>query len=142
MRSLLSAALRSISGRLRRSSAIQGEKIEPERQGSVVIASVMQQVELRNAFTVETDHLCIDDRMTFDPRRFLDNAGIAFRPVGPVHRVEVYSAVADMNLKAVAVMLHLMHPTSAARWSGGNRRTAGQNETGGRAGASLESYAT
>ena len=70
----------------------------------------MQQVELRNALTVETDHFCVDDRMTFDPRRFLDNAGIAFRPVGPVHRVQPYPSVADMNLKAVAVMLQLVHP--------------------------------
>ena len=55
--------------------AIEREKIESERQGSAVIASVMQQVELRNALTIETDDLCIDDRMTLDPRRLLDNAG-------------------------------------------------------------------
>ena len=59
----------------------------------MVIASVVEQVELRNALTVETDHLCVDNRMAFDPPRFLDNARIAFRPVSPVHRVEAYPAL-------------------------------------------------
>ena len=58
----------------------------------------MQQVELRSALAVETGRLGIDDRMTFDPRRLLDNASLC----------RVYSAVADMNLKAVAVMLQFM----------------------------------
>ena len=58
----------------------------------------MQQVELRNALSVETDNFGVDDRMTFDPRRFLDNAGIAFRPVSPVHRVEAHPAIADVHL--------------------------------------------
>ena len=44
--------------------AIERQKIETERQGSAVIAPVMQQVELRNALTVETDDFGIDDRMT------------------------------------------------------------------------------
>ncbi|MGB8637464.1 MAG: hypothetical protein WCD30_04925 [Pseudolabrys sp.] len=54
---------------------IERQKIESERQGSAVIASVMEQVELRNALAVETDNFGVDDRMTFDPCRFLDNAG-------------------------------------------------------------------
>ena len=58
----------------------------------------MQQVELRHAFAVETDHLSIDDRVTFDPRRFLDNAWITFRPVSPVYRVEAYPAILDVHL--------------------------------------------
>ena len=71
--------------------------------------------------------------MTFDPRRFLDNARIAFRPVSPVHCVEFYSAVADMNLKAVAVMLQFVNPARTGRGPVGNCGTAGQNETGRRA---------
>ena len=78
--------------------AIEGKKIETERQGGGVIAPVTQQVELRDALTVETDNLGVDDRMTFDPRRLLDNAGIAFRPVSPVHCVEAHPAVTDVNL--------------------------------------------
>ncbi|MGB7280557.1 MAG: hypothetical protein WBD15_22810 [Pseudolabrys sp.] len=43
--------------------AIEREKIETERQGSAVIASVMQQVELRDSLIVETDNLGVDDRL-------------------------------------------------------------------------------
>ena len=43
----------------------------------------MQQLELRNAFTVETDHLGVDDRMTFDLRRIVSNAGIAISQFAP-----------------------------------------------------------
>ena len=78
--------------------AIERQKIETERQGSAVIASVMEQVELCNAFAVETDDFGVDDRMTFDQRRFLNNAGIAFRPVGPVHCVEAHPAIMDVHL--------------------------------------------
>jgi len=77
-----------------------------------------------------TDYLGVDDRMTFDPRRFLNNARITFRPVSGVHCVEFHSAIADVNLEPVAVMLQLMHPACTARWPRGDRRTAGQNETG------------
>ena len=78
--------------------AVEGKKIETERQGSVVIAPVVEQVELRDAFAVETDDLGVDDRMTLDPRRLLDNAGVTFRPVSPIHRIEAYPAVADVHL--------------------------------------------
>ena len=78
--------------------AVKGEEIETQRNGVVVIAPVMQQVELRNAFTVETDNLGVDDRMTFEPRRILDNALVAIRPIRPVHGVEAPSAVTDVNL--------------------------------------------
>ena len=105
---VLDATRERISSLLKRSCAsradacailvVEDEKIESERQSSVVIAPVVQQVELRDSLFVEADSFGVDDRMTFDPRRFLDNAGITFRPVSPVHRVEAYPALLDVHL--------------------------------------------
>jgi hypothetical protein len=89
----------------------------------------MQQLELRNAFTVETDHLGVDVRITFDPRRIVSNAWIAIRPIRPVHRVEPHPAVAGVDLQPVAIVLEFVHPAGTGGWPLGYFRLARRNET-------------
>jgi len=74
----------------------------------VVIDLVMQQVELHDAFAVETHHLGIDDRITFDARRILSDARIAIPPIRPVHRVEAHPSVADVDLQPIAIVLEFV----------------------------------
>ena len=53
-----------------------------------------------------------------------------FRPVGPVHGVEPYPAIADMDLQPVAVMLQLVHPARPGGWLFGDDWPARMNESG------------
>ena len=70
----------------------------------------VQDVEIGDAFLHETNNLGIHDRVDFDPRGFLHNARIAFRPVGSVHCEQSHPTIADMDLQPIAVMLQLMRP--------------------------------
>ena len=60
------------------------------------------------------------------------NAGIAFRPVGAVHGVELSATIADMDLQPVAVVLQLMRPAMSPRGLLGHNWLAWMNEGGGR----------
>ena len=48
-------------------------------------SAAMQCIEIRNSLFVETDHLGIYNRAAFEACGILHNAGIACRPIGPVH---------------------------------------------------------
>ena len=60
----------------------------------------------------------------FDARCCFHNTGIAFRPVGPVHGVEPYPAI--------AVMLQFVHSARPGGWLLGDDWPARMNESGGR----------
>jgi len=62
--------------------------------------------------------------------REMANYSTTFRPVGPVHGVEPYPAIADMDLQPVAVMLQLVHPARPGGGLLGDDWPARMNESG------------
>ena len=75
----------------------------------------MQRVEDGHSFGIQPDHLRVDNRGAVYTSRVPDDQRIAFRPVGAIDLVELNPAIADMDLKPVAVVLQLMRQPGPLR---------------------------
>jgi hypothetical protein len=127
--SLARAALRSTSGRRRKSSPSRISRSKPSAIAQSSATRLCKTVEVGHTLGAEADNLRIEDGRAFDARRLLDNARITFRPVIAVHSVESRAPIADVQLQAIAIVLEFMRPAGTARRALRDRRLTWRDES-------------
>jgi len=91
----------------------------------------MQSVEIGNAFGRQVNNLSVNNQWCTESRRFLHDTRITLRPIISVHRVELYPAIADMDLQPIAVMLQLVRPPRTGWRFLRDSRLTGMDESSG-----------
>src|SRR5262245_14796092 len=90
----------------------------------------VQHVAIGYALLDETNDLGMHDRAAFDASSFLNNARVALRPVGAIHREQTHPTITHMDLLSIAVMLQFVRPAWPSWRLLGDDWLARMNESG------------
>lgn len=109
-------------------AAVEVEQVESiiEHVAAAALQRLDQHGEARDAGRRLDQDLAVDDReLGGDVGESLRNAGKALRPVEPLPAEQLYAAVLEVSLQAVAVVLDLVQPAGTRRRRLRRRREAG-----------------
>jgi hypothetical protein len=77
---------------------VERHQVECKSYSALIIDPAMQSIEIGHAIQSEPHNLGIKNCTNVDPGRSLDNARIAFRPIGSSNSVEPHPTIANMDL--------------------------------------------